>query len=99
MIRRPPRFTLFPYTTLFRSGQPVEGAVVLHRQVLGGIVLQPAALRHALRVQPVAPVAVLPAGGSDDDRHGLYLPARRSLHIGPGARLDSRAPRGGAAWF
>src|SRR3989454_11437122 len=27
MIRRPPRSTLFPYTTLFRSGQPGEGAV------------------------------------------------------------------------
>src|SRR5258708_12237638 len=24
MIRRPPRSTLFPYTTLFRSGSPVE---------------------------------------------------------------------------
>src|SRR5256885_7884843 len=24
MIRRPPRSTLFPYTTLFRSGEPVE---------------------------------------------------------------------------
>src|SRR5438876_2682092 len=24
MIRRPPRSTLFPYTTLFRSPQPVE---------------------------------------------------------------------------
>src|SRR3712207_9132516 len=24
MIRRPPRSTLFPYTTLFRSGKPVE---------------------------------------------------------------------------
>src|SRR3712207_7396832 len=23
MIRRPPRSTLFPYTTLFRSGQPI----------------------------------------------------------------------------
>src|SRR5690554_7245980 len=26
MIRRPPRSTLFPYTTLFRSGGDVEGA-------------------------------------------------------------------------
>src|SRR5260370_26415249 len=26
MIRRPPRSTLFPYTTLFRSGTTVEGA-------------------------------------------------------------------------
>src|SRR2546430_12739678 len=25
MIRRPPRSTLFPYTTLFRSNAPVEG--------------------------------------------------------------------------
>src|SRR3712207_7121057 len=24
MIRRPPRSTLFPYTTLFRSGQPAQ---------------------------------------------------------------------------
>src|SRR5688572_32289000 len=25
MIRRPPRSTLFPYTTLFRSGDPLRG--------------------------------------------------------------------------
>src|SRR3712207_3135018 len=32
MIRRPPRSTLFPYTTLFRSGQhPQWGAQVLAR--------------------------------------------------------------------
>src|SRR2546422_4044387 len=28
MIRRPPRSTLFPYTTLFRSQQPVAGQPV-----------------------------------------------------------------------
>src|SRR2546422_7582733 len=27
MIRRPPRSTLFPYTTLFRSPEAVDGAV------------------------------------------------------------------------
>src|SRR2546430_9796257 len=27
MIRRPPRSTLFPYTTLFRSGRAVEGTL------------------------------------------------------------------------
>src|SRR5256885_9415709 len=27
MIRRPPRSTLFPYTTLFRSGEVSEGAI------------------------------------------------------------------------
>src|SRR5687767_15615084 len=29
MIRRPPRSTLFPYTTLFRSPSAIEGAVML----------------------------------------------------------------------
>src|SRR3712207_7365766 len=32
MIRRPPRSTLFPYTTLFRSGQRAR-AEVLHQHV------------------------------------------------------------------
>src|SRR5256885_16397641 len=29
MIRRPPRSTLFPYTTLFRSMAPLDGAFAL----------------------------------------------------------------------
>src|SRR3712207_6859605 len=33
MIRRPPRSTLFPYTTLFRSQ---EGQVLPRRELLGG---------------------------------------------------------------
>src|SRR5262245_66222982 len=32
MIRRPPRSTLFPYTTLFRSQQDVTLAVHLHHR-------------------------------------------------------------------
>src|SRR5258708_29272060 len=31
MIRRPPRSTLFPYTTLFRSGHPLLAAGPDHR--------------------------------------------------------------------
>src|SRR5206468_4900290 len=34
MIRRPPRSTLFPYTTLFRSGAD-DGAPALRRRLLG----------------------------------------------------------------
>src|SRR5258708_25474770 len=37
MIRRPPRSTLFPYTTLFRSSFPVEAhgsALIRHFQIL-----------------------------------------------------------------
>src|SRR3712207_8074235 len=37
MIRRPPRSTLFPYTTLFRSGQRVEHLCDVHAaQAKGG---------------------------------------------------------------
>src|SRR2546422_8612912 len=38
MIRRPPRSTLFPYTTLFRSHQIAEGLVI---QPLDGAALLP----------------------------------------------------------
>src|SRR3712207_9270713 len=34
MIRRPPRSTLFPYTTLFRSHPDIEGVVARHRALL-----------------------------------------------------------------
>src|SRR2546429_2574014 len=45
MIRRPPRSTLFPYTTLFRSqqilgGHPIEAVIDLHRRELRGVVAQ-----------------------------------------------------------
>src|SRR5947209_11925557 len=39
MIRRPPRSTLFPYTTLFRSIKPILAGVAV------GLVLTPAAAR------------------------------------------------------
>src|SRR2546430_12899299 len=34
MIRRPPRSTLFPYTTLFRSLLAVHAGTPVHREVL-----------------------------------------------------------------
>src|SRR3712207_7332827 len=41
MIRRPPRSTLFPYTTLFRSEalltHLLEGAIDVHRGHAGGV--------------------------------------------------------------
>src|SRR5690348_17761800 len=43
MIRRPPRSTLFPYTTLFRSGR----GHVRHPDVAHGGVTEPHAHRHA----------------------------------------------------
>src|SRR3712207_8941945 len=43
MIRRPPRSTLFPYTTLFRSDEPVHqhlGHVLDHREAARGIAVE-----------------------------------------------------------
>src|SRR3712207_8346504 len=70
MIRRPPRSTLFPYTTLFRSGdarrddveerlaQPVRGGADVHR-------------RRALQVAP-AILAGDDAHGPSNLAHGSY---------------------------
>src|SRR3712207_8431296 len=63
MIRRPPRSTLFPYTTLFRSGE-IEAALRGHPAVREAAV----ALRE-IRGQPelvgyvVAPELALPGDG------------------------------------
>src|SRR3712207_8139799 len=69
MIRRPPRSTLFPYTTLFRSQVqrgvgPHEG---LQRAVVRAHDLAAAAL------QPIAPRAVRRA----------RAPGREVFHLGP----------------
>src|SRR3712207_7851282 len=68
MIRRPPRSTLFPYTTLFRS------PVVRHGQPLG---------HHAERQEPGAPGRVLslqvqPRGEDADAEREVGEPEPRS---------------------
>src|SRR2546430_5988989 len=69
MIRRPPRSTLFPYTTLFRSGSDaviypnVGGRFTFSESVCDAI---NARLRRPLG--PVAPAFPVPAGGIDAAR-------------------------------
>src|SRR5689334_23702031 len=46
MIRRPPRSTLFPYTTLFRSSQDRSGQ--LCAPLITGFVMAPACTPHLL---------------------------------------------------
>src|SRR2546427_5943748 len=48
MIRRPPRSTLFPYTTLFRSG--VE--VLRHRPALDRVLERAVGVRHVRAQEP-----------------------------------------------
>src|SRR3712207_7302636 len=66
MIRRPPRSTLFPYTTLFRSvhadPEQLEPAVAVERR---GDLLEPAA--------QVAPPLPRPGGGLRLDRKSTRL--------------------------
>src|SRR3712207_7173606 len=51
MIRRPPRSTLFPYTTLFRSGGGRIGGQLAQRAAVGRGVRDEEVL-EAVRVQP-----------------------------------------------
>src|SRR2546427_11821320 len=66
MIRRPPRSTLFPYTTLFRSR--AGGAAAAPRRAaaqpdIGGTLLMPGALMTAAR--PFALAGLLASTGCD----------------------------------
>src|SRR2546430_5727321 len=70
MIRRPPRSTLFPYTTLFRSGQ----AAAADRQANPGVGRQAPRADGAV-AQPVFRAAGRRPGG-DLEGHQLLSPAR-----------------------
>src|SRR3712207_9179936 len=48
MIRRPPRSTLFPYTTLFRSAELAENLLAVHGQTDQLRLSRPAEQRRAL---------------------------------------------------
>src|SRR2546425_9145176 len=97
MIRRPPRSTLFPYTTLFRSRRQLYGAVLepvrdqedevrLARELDRARVGLPVLERQPLVV--LAPVVDKPAQlGVPARRHG----ADRGLHrcdVGPDQRIS-----------
>src|SRR2546427_3600599 len=89
MIRRPPRSTLFPYTTLFRSDVHDERAAAGVEVALAPVVVDIAALRshdprEAARQLPVEDVT-LRVG---EDRHGA--PALRSFRISTFPRSAAR---------
>src|SRR3712207_7981281 len=60
MIRRPPRSTLFPYTTLFRSGQPQVDVQLVGQALQDPAVGQlPGAVQRGVEgAQPALPVEV-----------------------------------------
>src|SRR2546427_12637141 len=88
MIRRPPRSTLFPYTTLFRSpdqvGAAVErsGATLLHN-------------RHRLIRRGAAVLAV---GGVGDFTHGAVRPDEAVAGVGAGSEERRVGEEGRSRW-
>src|SRR3712207_8172932 len=82
MIRRPPRSTLFPYTTLFRSLGVDQGDLAGVRPVLQGYA-EPGAASHLVEVvvEVVAAVAEgeLLAQGFRSEEHTSELQSRQYL--------------------
>src|SRR5262245_63173538 len=77
MTRRPPRSTLFPYTTLFRSGHDEARRALLEAQ---GLRRRPARLEDAgLRAHPLQRHRLPAAGGRARDRKSTRL---NSSHLG-----------------
>src|SRR3712207_7823387 len=75
MIRRPPRSTLFPYTTLFRSAPPVTKFPEGHSRVSTGFLGCQAQVRFfaLLRIKPHAPLLVRAPVNSFEDRKSTRL--------------------------
>src|SRR5258707_7088164 len=70
MIRRPPRSTLFPYTTLFRSRRPAGG---IRSMALG-------TARPCRRSRGAVPARGVPDGGEDrSEEHTSELQSRQYL--------------------
>src|SRR2546430_9680069 len=95
MIRRPPRSTLFPYTTLFRSlrrhrppgagGRPVDAA---RRTARAGTA------RHARRADLPLPAALHVLLEPGQPRGLLRRTGDRRLAAGPGGGPRARRPAG-----
>src|SRR3712207_9019943 len=86
MIRRPPRSTLFPYTTLFRSLQPRDRVLEVPREQ-GRVPLEipgegpgPDVLRHRVdHVRPLARLARPVSCQPDRKKHTSELQSRQYL--------------------
>src|SRR5256886_14185270 len=84
MIRRPPRSTLFPYTTLFRSGRQ-QLAALLHAEDPGRFSLE----RHAFERRHLRGVSAGHCPGEKREHIAAMILARRSRPaIASEPRLD-----------
>src|SRR3989475_8153594 len=86
MIRRPPRSTLFPYTTLFRSPAydgpfPGEAFPLAHRRIVAGHDRMRSQDLFDGREDEIA--AAVHAGGQELDRHRVAV----AVHDQPGQAI------------
>src|SRR5215510_15236175 len=86
MIRRPPRSTLFPYTTLFRSAPDVAGRMTSVSRILA-VWLTPAVL--------LAVPAALATSAADGLWLGLTLSLVPLITLGLSPRRDEASTDGG----
>src|SRR3989454_3682629 len=82
MIRRPPRSTLFPYTTLFRSRIAVDRCTEVDRRFPGAL--------HALAPGHPDVVAAEPTRSIRDEVQGVLIGGKTGVRV-DGARVDDRA--------
>src|SRR3712207_8636038 len=80
MIRRPPRSTLFPYTTLFRSSRVDQRRLwnVQRRPTAPVHTVQPARPMHEAPTAP-APTSRWPTGRPRSEEHTSELQSRQYL--------------------
>src|SRR2546430_14185860 len=88
MIRRPPRSTLFPYTTLFRSHLGLMEAVDVsrrqHQHARVAAAIQIDRLLQPLLRASAGPSRLADAAGEHDDRIGSTRRLRNLERLGPG---------------
>src|SRR5258708_8358292 len=101
MIRRPPRSTLFPYTTLFRSGRPTERAdrvLLACGGLLVGLLYPPRSEEHTSELpSPDHLVCRLLLGKKKNPVRPVRL--HRTLHGPCPAHLPSHIPSWPARFF
>src|SRR3712207_7374590 len=79
MIRRPPRSTLFPYTTLFRSREVVEVALLGHALVVAEAQDAALAVEEALGPRGREQRRALHAAALRSEEHTSELQSRQYL--------------------
>src|ERR1051325_2553671 len=103
MIRRPPRSTLFPYTTLFRSIEEIPAAILeaeAAEKAPEPLAPEPAPEKVEEKPAPAGPAAAAPQPPAQEAPRGARVLGRIDLKqvsrpVAPSAPLRRPPPRSG----